>query len=92
MKLLLVNAQGADLAGGGSGQYVADLASGLATRGHDVHVLAAFPVALDGARDTTVLHGKHWRESRTRRWRNHVGDLASHPGRCRQGSRGRLPA
>src|SRR5262245_50412350 len=42
VRVLVVNAQGADLAGGGSGRYVADLARGLTARGHDVHVLAAF--------------------------------------------------
>jgi glycosyltransferase involved in cell wall biosynthesis len=81
MRLLLVNAQGADLAAGGSGRYVADLARGLTARGHDVHVLAASPVREDGADSTTVLHRTHWRESRVRRFGNHAGDLVSRPGR-----------
>ena len=50
-------------------------------RGHDVHVLAAFPVRRDGACEHDRAPRHHWRESRTRRWRNHLGDLASHPGR-----------
>ena len=79
MRILIVNAHGADLAAGGSERYVADLATGLGGRGHDVHVLSAFPVREDGAPSTTVLHGTHWRESRSRRWRNHLGDLASLP-------------
>ncbi len=80
MRILLVNAQGADLAAGGAGRYVADLAGGLTERGHHVHVLAGFPAGEDGAPSTTVLHDRHWRESRTRRWRNHLGDLWARPG------------
>ena len=80
MRILLVNAHGADLAAGGSERYVADLATGLGRRGHDVHVLSAFPVREDGAASTTVLHDTHWRDSRARRWRNHLGDVASFPG------------
>jgi glycosyltransferase involved in cell wall biosynthesis len=79
MRVLIVNAQGADLAGGGSGRYVADLARGLTARGHQVHVLAAFPVREDGASDTTVLHRTHWRDDRLRRALNHVDDLVSRP-------------
>ena len=79
MRILLVNAQGADLAAGGSGRYVADLARGLAERGHDVHVLAGFPAIEDGASSATVLHDRHWRESRMRRWRNHLSDLWARP-------------
>ena len=79
MRILLVNAQGADLAAGGSGRYVADLARGLGERGHDVHVLAGFPAIEDGAPSTTVLHDRHWRESRMRRWRNHLADLWARP-------------
>ncbi|HEU0304884.1 MAG TPA: glycosyltransferase [Gaiellaceae bacterium] len=81
MRILLVNAHGADLAAGGSERYVADLAAGLASRGHDVHVLSAFPVRKDGAESTTVLHATHWRDSRARRYRNHLGDLVSIPTR-----------
>lgn len=79
MRLLLVNAQGADLAAGGSGRYVADLARGLTARGHDVHVLAGFPVDEDGADNTTVLHDEHWRKSTVRRLRNHVDDVVAMP-------------
>lgn len=79
MRVLLVNAQGADLAAGGSGRYVSDLARGLTARGHDVHILAGFPAREDAAASTTVLHARHWRESRTRRWRNHLGDVLARP-------------
>jgi glycogen synthase len=79
MRVLLVNAQGADLAAGGSGRYVSDLARGLAGSGHSVHVLAGFPVREDGADSTTVFHSRHWRESRVRRASNHLGDLLSWP-------------
>lgn len=79
MRILLVNAHGADLAAGGSERYVADLARGLEARGHETHVLSAFPVDDDGAGTTTVLHGSDWRDRRTRRWRNHIGDVVSRP-------------
>lgn len=79
MRILLVNAHGADLSLGGSERYVADLAHGLTARAHEIHVLSAFPVAQDAAESTRVLHSTHWRTSRVRRWRNHVGDLASRP-------------
>lgn len=80
MRILLISAQGADLAAGGSGRYLADLAQGLARRGHAVHVLAGFPVAEDGAPSTSVFHDRHWRESRVRRLGNHFGDLVARPG------------
>jgi len=81
MRILVVNAQGADLAGGGSGRYVADLARGLTARGHHVEVLAAFPARTDGAESTTTLHRTHWREDRVRRTLNHADDLLSLPRR-----------
>jgi glycosyltransferase involved in cell wall biosynthesis len=82
VRILLVNAQGADLAAGGSGRYVADLARGLAARGHAVHVLAGFPVREDGAESTTVLHDRHWRESNVQRLINHAVDVVARPGRA----------
>ena len=82
MRLLLVNAHGADLGSGGAEKYVCELATGLAMRGHDTCVLSAFPVDVDGsAGKTLVLHRSDWRDSELRRVANHVGDLVCNPTR-----------
>ena len=84
MRVLLVNTLGADPEGGGAERYVGDLARGLVSRGHEVHLLAAFPGRAGrehGAPDTVVVHGGDWRHSPTRRVRNRLGDLVARPTR-----------
>ena len=82
MRVLLVNANGADVSAGGAERYTADLAAGLRDRGHDVHLLAAAPER-DETVDvpTTVLHGSDWRDSISRRVANRIGDFRAAPQR-----------
>jgi glycosyltransferase involved in cell wall biosynthesis len=80
MRLLLVNAHGADEYAGGAEAYVAQLADGFSARGFEVDVLAAFPSEPRGRRVTT-LHETHWRTSAIRRLKNHAGDVRSTPTR-----------
>jgi glycosyltransferase involved in cell wall biosynthesis len=80
MRLLLVNAHGADEFSGGAEGYVAQLVDGFTARGHEVEVLAAFPSEPRGRRVTT-LHRTHWRESQVRRVQNHLGDVLAVPTR-----------
>lgn len=80
MRLLLVNAHGADEFAGGAEGYVAQLADGFTARGYQVEVLAAFPSEPRGRRVTT-LHRAHWRESQVRRVQNHLGDVLAVPTR-----------
>ena len=81
MRVLLVSAHGADTSYGGAERYVSDLARGLRDRGHEPRVLSAFPPreTPEGI-ETAVLHATDWRTSRTRRLRNHLGDVVSLPG------------
>jgi hypothetical protein len=81
VRVLLVSAHGADISFGGAERYVFDLALGLRDRGLEPRILSAFPPreTPDGV-ETAVLHSTDWRTSRTRRLRNHVGDLLSVPG------------
>jgi glycosyltransferase involved in cell wall biosynthesis len=80
LRLLLVNAEGAATSAGGAETIVAMLARGLAARGWEVEVLAAFPTAdpLEAGRLVT-LHGTSWRTSERRRVLNHLGDLVAAP-------------
>lgn len=75
VRILLISAHGADLSAGGTERYVSDLARGLAARGHETQVLAAFPTRDDTGGSATVLHRTHWRDDRVRRLRNHAGDV-----------------
>jgi glycosyltransferase involved in cell wall biosynthesis len=77
-RLLLVNAHGADEFSGGAERYVAQLADGMGERGFDVEILSAFPSHARGRR-VSVLHDSDWRTSRSRRLRNHVGDVLAFP-------------
>jgi glycosyltransferase involved in cell wall biosynthesis len=81
VRILLVSAHGADTSYGGAERYVSDLAVGLRDRGHEPRVLSAFPPreTPEGI-ETAVLHATDWRTSRTRRLRNHLGDVLSLPG------------
>jgi glycosyltransferase involved in cell wall biosynthesis len=83
MRILLVNSHGADAAVGGAETYVAALAEGLLSRGHDVRILAAFPARQPesdvAAAPTTVLHSSDWRDDRLRLYRNRAGDMTAWP-------------
>ena len=82
LRVLLVHSHGTDLTFGGAERHVAQLAEGLAGRGIETRVLSAFPgqSTLPPER-TRVLHGSDWRADRSRRLRNHVGDVLSRPTR-----------
>jgi glycosyltransferase involved in cell wall biosynthesis len=79
VRILLANTNGADSTYGGAERYVGLLAAGLETRGHEVVLMSAFPVRDDSALRTITLHTADWRQSRQRRYRNHVGDWVSEP-------------
>jgi len=79
VRVLLVNAHGADQAYGGAERYVRKLAIELGARGHEVEVLSAFPPRDESGPETHVLHGSDWRDDRWRRFRNHVGDVVAAP-------------
>jgi len=83
VRILLVNANGADLTAGGAERYVVDLGSGLRERRHDVRLLAAFPQRQDALGvPTTILHRQDWRDSIPRRVANRVDDLRAHATRA----------
>jgi glycosyltransferase involved in cell wall biosynthesis len=80
LRILLVNANGADVSAGGAERYTADLAAGLLARGHEVKLLAAAPsraVTVDVP--TTVLHHADWRDSIGRRVANRAADFRASP-------------
>jgi glycosyltransferase involved in cell wall biosynthesis len=78
-RLLLVNAEGAAVSAGGAETIVATLARGLAERGWEISVLAAFPTGGDGldVGSLSTLHATSWRTSTRRRVLNHLGDLVA---------------
>jgi glycosyltransferase involved in cell wall biosynthesis len=80
LRILLVNAHGADEFAGGAESYVARLVDGFSARGAEIEILAAFPAESRGRRVTT-LHGRHWRTSRLRRIMNHAGSVVAAPTR-----------
>jgi glycosyltransferase involved in cell wall biosynthesis len=87
VRVLLVSAHGADTSYGGAERYVADLAAGLRDRGLEARILSAFPPrATPEGIETDVLHATDWRTSRTRRLRNHLGDVLSLPGPALRGA------
>jgi glycosyltransferase involved in cell wall biosynthesis len=79
IRLLLVNAEGADASAGGAETIVAMLAEGLLGRGWEVELLAAFPTAAAALAPGATLHRTSWRTSQRRRVLNHAGDLATVP-------------
>jgi glycosyltransferase involved in cell wall biosynthesis len=80
MRILLVNAHGADLDRGGAEKYVHELAAGLRRAGDNVDLLSAFPATSgNGAMTAATLHATDWRDDPVRRIRNHLGDLVSSP-------------
>jgi glycosyltransferase involved in cell wall biosynthesis len=81
MRVLVVNAHGADPGYGGAERYVRDIALGLRGRGNEAIVLSAFPPRESIDVETLVLHRSDWRDDRIRRIRNHAGDTISAPGR-----------
>lgn len=82
MRVLMVNAHGADLSYGGAEKYVCEIGAGLVRRGHEVTVLSAFPLQQDGfGGETVVLHATDWRGDNRRRIENHLGDLVANPSR-----------
>jgi glycogen synthase len=83
VRLLEVNAHGADTAHGGTEKHLELLGRGLPERDFDVGVLSAFPTNTpDLFSRVTVLHRTHWQQDQVRRWRNHVGDVVSRPTRA----------
>jgi glycosyltransferase involved in cell wall biosynthesis len=79
VRVLLVNAHGADPTCGGAERYVRDLAFGLTARGHEITVLSAFPAREDVGINTHVMHRSDWRDDPLRRVRNHAGDVIAAP-------------
>ena len=80
MRILVVNAHGADLSVGGAERYVAELGRGLPASGYELTLLSAFPAtpaAWPGP--VAALHATDWSDDPVRRLRNHLGDLACFP-------------
>jgi glycosyltransferase involved in cell wall biosynthesis len=82
VRLLQVNAHGADSSVGGTEKHLETLGRELGPRGFEVSLLSAFPgtVPPTFAR-SEVLHATHWRDDPVRRLRNHVGDVVANPSR-----------
>jgi glycosyltransferase involved in cell wall biosynthesis len=78
MRVMIVNSHGNDLTVGGAERAVDMLSRGLAARGHEVSLLAAFPGgATESEMETTVLNARDWRQSPVLRAKNHAGDWLS---------------
>jgi glycosyltransferase involved in cell wall biosynthesis len=82
LKLLQVNAHGADSSVGGTEKHLETLGRELGPRGFEVSLLSGFPgrVPPHFAR-SVVLHRTHWRDDPLRRLRNHAGDVVANPSR-----------
>jgi glycosyltransferase involved in cell wall biosynthesis len=80
MRVLMVSAHGDDETFGGVERLLVDLSSGLARHGAEVAFLQAFPSRAPRAGfERTVLHRTDWRDDRTRRLKNHLGDVLARP-------------
>jgi glycosyltransferase involved in cell wall biosynthesis len=79
VRVLLVNAHGADSTYGGAERYTGDLARMLRDRGHDAFVLSAFPSRGPLDVPSLALHRSDWRTDPARRVRNRAGDFAAMP-------------
>lgn len=80
VRLLQVNAHGADSSQGGTEKHLELLGSDLPARGFEVSLISAFPTRTPALFSrVTVLHRTHWQQNRVRRWRNHAGDVISRP-------------
>jgi glycosyltransferase involved in cell wall biosynthesis len=83
LRLLQVNAHGADTSHGGTEKHLELLGRELPSRGFAVSVLSAFPTNTPELFSrVTVLHRTHWQQDPVRRWRNHAGDVVSRPTRA----------
>lgn len=81
MRVLMVSAYGEDPSAGGVEKLLLELSGRLATRGNGVSYLQAFPPSgTVGDVERTILHRTDWRDDRTRRLKNHVGDVLAWPG------------
>jgi glycosyltransferase involved in cell wall biosynthesis len=80
LRLLQVNAHGADSSVGGTEKHLETLGLELGARGFEVSLLSAFPskVAPEFTH-SRVLHRTHWRDDPFRRLRNHAGDVMANP-------------
>jgi glycogen(starch) synthase len=82
IRLLQVNAHGADSSVGGTEKHLETLARELGPRGFEVALLSAFPGRVPPFFcHAAVLHTSHWRDDRVRRLRNHAGDVVANPTR-----------
>lgn len=80
MRILIANAHGDDATSGGAEKLVSELGLRLQSVGVDVSLLQSFPSREPaGSFDRRVLHPDDWRDERTRRMRNHLGDVISRP-------------
>lgn len=80
MRVLMVSSHGDDQSAGGAERLIADLSAQLVARGTEVDYLQAFPLrGADDGFDRTVLYRSDWRDDRTRRVENRLGDLIAHP-------------
>jgi glycosyltransferase involved in cell wall biosynthesis len=82
VRLLQVNAHGADSSVGGTEKHLETLGRELGPRGFEVSLLSAFPGRVPpGFARAEVLHATHWRDDPVRRLRNHAGDVVANPTR-----------
>jgi glycosyltransferase involved in cell wall biosynthesis len=80
VRVLMVSAHGEDPSSGGVEKLLMDLSKLLTARGIEVAFLQAFPSrGLVGGFERTVLHRTDWRDDRTRRLKNHIGDVLALP-------------
>jgi glycogen synthase len=80
VRLLQVNAHGADSSVGGTEKHLETLGRELGSRGFELSLLSAFPgrVPPTFVRSAS-LHPTHWRDDPVRRLRNHAGDVVANP-------------
>jgi len=82
IRLLQVNAHGADSSVGGTEKHLETLGRELPHRGFEVSLLSGFPGRVpSGFERSEVLHASHWRDDPVRRMRNHLGDVIANPSR-----------
>jgi glycosyltransferase involved in cell wall biosynthesis len=81
VRVLMVSAHGDDPSSGGTEKLLMELSGRLATREIEVAYLQAFPLRTPVSDvERTILHRTDWRDHRTRRLKNHVGDILARPG------------
>lgn len=81
MKVLVVNASGADLRQGGTERHIARMLRAFPDRGVAVHCLAAFPSVETQPAGISTLHRSTWQNSLSRRALSHLGMFTNHPWR-----------